>query len=288
MHYGSPGFPVGRESKKREAIEPLKNYYPTIIDEETFWEVQRLLDGRLPKYRNDSKPRNVLAGLARCPLCGSAMYRKGRGTNRQQVLICSTALNGGPCLRANVNLEVVKQSLQGMIDRLLLEMPSGSRDINKQLEHIEREIEGIDAREEALVDTLANEVLSEPQRAPILKRLGALQDRRGNLQKAQQALWKDSANFAGDQGDKLADKLTSAVKAWSILEVNQALRSLFAHIDIHWPNQRLVFLWRDDPKVETGLPLFFSHRVIKGHQALINSGASVGSAVALADLPANS
>lgn len=65
-----------RESD-REACEPIEDDYPPVIDRETFDRFQSPKSSKAPRHGRHSRKelKNVLGGLATCPLCGSTMAR---------------------------------------------------------------------------------------------------------------------------------------------------------------------------------------------------------------------
>lgn len=75
----------GNGTVHREPVEggPIKDYYPSIIENEQFDEVQRVIS------RNKEKPgqgggrkglnRNLFTSIARCGLCGGPMHYEGKG-----------------------------------------------------------------------------------------------------------------------------------------------------------------------------------------------------------------
>lgn len=69
-----------------------------IVDEETFWAVQRLKEERAhvppPKQR---KAKRLLSGLLRCGCCGSGMSVKGRDKTGKMRIQCSRHHESGDC-----------------------------------------------------------------------------------------------------------------------------------------------------------------------------------------------
>jgi len=57
--------------------EIRKNYYPAVIDEDTYYRAQAKLNGRSFSYgRKDPTYKNLLQGIIRCGHCGAVMTRK--------------------------------------------------------------------------------------------------------------------------------------------------------------------------------------------------------------------
>lgn len=80
----------------------LKNYYPPVIDAETFWKARAALKARRSSHVRSSagKHRNVLSGLLRCGVCGAGMHYidKGRSSKAgKPYLQCGSSLLRGGC-----------------------------------------------------------------------------------------------------------------------------------------------------------------------------------------------
>lgn len=52
--------------------EPVKNFYPQLIDENTFFEVQNLLNNHPSVKGRKSQFKNYLRNIAKCPTCGNS------------------------------------------------------------------------------------------------------------------------------------------------------------------------------------------------------------------------
>jgi DNA invertase Pin-like site-specific DNA recombinase len=71
------------DGKRIESGKPIPNYYPPVIDEQTFLQAQAkaLRSGRFPG-RRDASLKNWLQGLLRCP-CGQSFVRKNKDSLAQ-------------------------------------------------------------------------------------------------------------------------------------------------------------------------------------------------------------
>ena len=69
--------------KIRVPLDPVPNYFPAAIDEETFERAQSLIQQRgNGRGRHSGKAvRSIIAGLGSCPLCGSTMTRVTKGSS---------------------------------------------------------------------------------------------------------------------------------------------------------------------------------------------------------------
>ncbi|MEZ2408103.1 recombinase family protein [Bosea sp. RCC_152_1] len=86
--------------------DPIKAYYPAVIDEDVFWRAQRALEGR--RVSDGSRGRggrrgkgiaHLLLGLGRCSRCRGAMHllNKGPAPKGGLYLACSTSMRKAGC-----------------------------------------------------------------------------------------------------------------------------------------------------------------------------------------------
>jgi DNA invertase Pin-like site-specific DNA recombinase len=82
--------------------EPVKGYFPAIIDETTFYRVQAGLGQR--RGRGGRKGPSIVnlfaGGILTCAYCGGAMKRDGKGERGRSSIVCYGALHGLGCERA--------------------------------------------------------------------------------------------------------------------------------------------------------------------------------------------
>lgn len=111
---------VGRHWNKKPEGDPIKNYYPAIIDEDTFWSAQTAIERR----RGRGGPRgpqiaHLLQGIAKCGECGAAAHILNKGAPPKGGLYfqCSKARRSAGC--ANTTLWRVEK----IENRLLAALP---------------------------------------------------------------------------------------------------------------------------------------------------------------------
>lgn len=84
--------------------DPIPDFYPAILDGETFWRAQAATQGRRQRAagRKGTVGAHILQGLARCGACGGAMHiiNKGPGPRGGVYLRCSSALRHAGCSSA--------------------------------------------------------------------------------------------------------------------------------------------------------------------------------------------
>ncbi|WP_019199279.1 recombinase family protein [Afipia birgiae] len=71
---------VGRHWNRKPDGDPIKDYYPAIIDEATYWRAQSSMESRRGRGgRKGEGVAHLLQGLAKCGDCGSAMHIINKG-----------------------------------------------------------------------------------------------------------------------------------------------------------------------------------------------------------------
>lgn len=69
-----------RQRDRRPEGDPIIGYYPTIIDEDTYWRAQQAVQGRTKVAgRRGRGVSHLLLGLGKCARCGSSMHILNKG-----------------------------------------------------------------------------------------------------------------------------------------------------------------------------------------------------------------
>lgn len=220
----------------RQPQGTVENYYPPIVDPETFARVQSLKVTTI-KTRGKAPVQSILAGLATCPLCGSRMTRvtKGSGSKAgKPYLVCSKAKLGRGCDYKTVRLQDVESVIRAShsdFDEAL--SAYGFEGLAKDLQNLEAsEMGGLDLIEE-LVDTI-----TEMGRSPALtKRLRELEN---ELEATQKAI-KEKRSLMGTKSlqARLSD-LQKALEHGTAALVNTALRELFSSVIVDYETGILI------------------------------------------------
>ena len=98
---------------KRVAVgDPIKGYYPPIIDKLTFYKAQELrVDRKLPAGPKGDYLKNLFSGLCKCH-CGSNMVIVDKGLKSSgPALVCSKARIGKGCTYMPYNLKLFETAL---------------------------------------------------------------------------------------------------------------------------------------------------------------------------------
>jgi DNA invertase Pin-like site-specific DNA recombinase len=162
--------------KVREALEPVRGYYPQVIDPDTFRRAQDLIaKAGSGRGRHAGKAvRALLAGLAACPLCGSTMTRVSKGSRSKAgrpYYVCVKARDGDGCQYHAVRVDVVEQTLRASPVELIADAPASNTGLGDAIADHEGQLL-------ALTDSIGR-LVDELQRAPsdaVSKRLRALEE----------------------------------------------------------------------------------------------------------------
>ena len=96
-----PRFGTRRQSNRPPDGEPIPDYYPVIIDEQTYWRAQSSVAGRRQHAagRHGRDGAHILRGLARCGACEAPMYiiNKGQPPKGRIYLACSGNIRNTGC-----------------------------------------------------------------------------------------------------------------------------------------------------------------------------------------------
>ncbi|MCO1460191.1 recombinase family protein [Burkholderia multivorans] len=226
--------------KVRVPLEKVPGYFPAVIPEEVFARVQAQL-GPAPKHRG-TVVSNLIAGLARCPHCGSTMTRVTKGPNGgRPKLVCTKAKAGAGCQYHAVTLDNVEEAIVANASYITGNVPSGREGLDDELDAAEVSIAATHEEIENLLSVLAS--------APS----AAVAQRVQDLEVALEALRNERDNLA-DQlvaangpllGKRVRD-LRVALEASPLdrAKANAALRLLLSSVTVDYERGKLVLGWK--------------------------------------------
>ena len=180
--------------KRRIPLPAIDGYFPCIVKRETFQRVQDLLKGKTSQPRGrqaDAPKQNVLAGLARCHICGSAMTRVSKGAGLKAgppYLVCTKAKSGAAKHYKAIRLSDVEDALQSFSGQLLKQ--SLPKDADRELK----------AQREVLIDQIAGNGMA-------IEKLLTSIEKHGPSRAAAEKLARREAIR-----DQLEDKLTEVMR----------------------------------------------------------------------------
>lgn len=154
----TPHRTVVIEGKKgREPLEPIAGYFPPIIEQSLWDDVQARRRAVKPRGASARHPvQNVLAGIARCPRCEGSMTRVQKGARSTPKLVCSAAKNGKGCQYITTDYRVIEKALRENGLAAVATAPLG-----EQSAKLEADLEGIEGSIDLVIQRLENIVSEE-------------------------------------------------------------------------------------------------------------------------------
>lgn len=231
--------------RERTPLDPVPGYYPPAVSEDTFWQAQGMQSGNSPARPRIGGVKFALAGLARCPLCGSTMTRVNKGAKGgQPYLVCTKAKAGAGCTYHGVRVPNVHAALTRGASFLVGSAPSGVTGTDARLIAIEAELAGLDAAADNLLDAIARGGFS-----PLVhERIGVIQQQRDTLRDEREAiarvLSETAQPFLDSALDDLSEALSGDTDQVDLPRVNAALRRLVSGVVVDWQTGELVFHWK--------------------------------------------
>ncbi|WGJ06630.1 recombinase family protein [Brucella intermedia] len=127
--------------------EPIKDFYPPIVDEATFWRAQAATEGRQQRSAGrKGRHAHILQGLAVCGACGSPMHllNKGQPPKGGKYICCSSSLRGTGC---NMSRRWRSEMLEDQLLRTFAMIESGSIQLlDNSAPRLEHDIASLKAR----------------------------------------------------------------------------------------------------------------------------------------------
>jgi hypothetical protein len=110
-----------RDRKGTPSGEPVKNYYPAVVDEDLFNLAQvarrkNLISGR---GRKGTQITNLFAGLITCAYCNAPVLFHSNGDSKS--LICSTALESNGCFRTGWSYQDFEKRFLEFLTKLIVQ-----------------------------------------------------------------------------------------------------------------------------------------------------------------------
>lgn len=232
--------------RTRDALDPIPDYYPRIIPKALFERVNsRRRGGNTPRMRGERKEvSNILAGLAKCPKCGSTMTRVNKGRKGgTPTLVCTSAKAGAGCTYHAVKLTLVENAIRHAGSRqLVFEVPSGDPLIDQRIDAVSRDIDGVSTA----VSNLLEEIERGGSSPALRRRLAELEAMEAQLQDEMNSLDDEASKASGKAVARVVSKLEKALtdKKSTITEINTALRDAMKMCVVDYRIGRLVFHWK--------------------------------------------
>jgi DNA invertase Pin-like site-specific DNA recombinase len=145
--------------------EPVKDYFPAVLDEKDFYLAQKKR-GKPLRGPSGGMVHNLLTGVAKCGFCGSTMVYVSKGKPSERYLVCSTAKKGAGCQYVSVRYEEAEAIFLGHC-RKELDLNSiiapGQKSLSKKVQALKTDIAGTESLVEEKKKNLKNLMVSFSQ-----------------------------------------------------------------------------------------------------------------------------
>jgi hypothetical protein len=252
----------GRKKIRTNAGEPIKGYYPAVVDEALFQRVQAMLSDTNAPGRGKAQVelQNLLGGLAVCAKCGASMRRKtmtaklADGTKKHYAYFCCTkAMAGDGCTYGSTSYETVEAAFLEQAPALFAVTPSGDEGLEAQLSATDEAVSELEAHRVKLRDLM----LDTGSRS-LAADLQAAEEELETLKATRDALLAKRDVTAGPVLDARLGDLRASLASEQLdrAKVNALLRSVLSQVvvDAEAKEARLVWKHGGTSEVVFGVP----------------------------------
>lgn len=273
IFYGpKPGAQTERERTVRRRLEPLdpiRDYFPRIVDPDTVARVRAIQSNTGAKARPfDGEVRNILAGVGRCPHCGSALLRINRGGDPKygSALWCRGAKLRKGCDHKAVRYEPLEASVVGACEEILAGAPAGDGDVDRRIEEADNNLLGLSEVAENLAETLAGGY--SPTIANKLREVEVALD---EVRRERAVLVRERDAFAGRVVKHNLVELGQALRTDPLdrAKVNALFRGLLSEVVVEHELGQLRLVWRHggESRIQYAMPGETFTRTYKNRRA---------------------
>jgi DNA invertase Pin-like site-specific DNA recombinase len=250
----TPHTLVYEEGKRtRKPQERLTGYYPTVIAEDVWADVQAMKSGKQPRQRgrHASAPvSHMLARLAACPLCSGAMTRVVKGKRSRPKLVCARAKTGAGCEYTSVRVDQVEDAILTRLSERLRDVPTSKRD-----HELDDRIVSADAHLSILTDELQNVERAIREGGEVKRLVAMLQELEGEWEEARDTLRRLEAQRIEVAGKTVQSRIARLREALRGEEpdpaaINLALQTVFRRVTVDYRHGVLEFEWVHGGEVE--------------------------------------
>jgi DNA invertase Pin-like site-specific DNA recombinase len=128
--------------------EPIKNYFPPIIEKDLFYRAQRCREERriTGRGRKGAYFTNLFSGLARCAYCEAPMtvQNKGAGPKGGRFLVCSAAKSGLDCATTGWRYDHFERSFLAFVEKV--DLPTLLDNADPEKKALDDELQSIEGK----------------------------------------------------------------------------------------------------------------------------------------------
>jgi hypothetical protein len=236
-----------KNRKRRKAAEKVLNYYPSVVDPIAYHDVQAMLLTKAARGRHASTGavRNVLAGLARCPVCGETATLVSKN-KRDRYIVCTRAKAGAGCQYVSVRYSFVEEAVMDPLGQ----WRKTELDFAGALPEYTAAFSRLEAAQTA-VNNLTEAVAAGDLSAALRERLRQAETEQERLEAEVTEFEERMAATAGQMVEARLRRLDAAIAEHSVADTNAALKTLVEHVSVDHRTSELVFKWRHGPETTT-------------------------------------
>ena len=227
---------------------PILNYYPAVIDPETWAAAQAIQSTDRYKKQTSRPVQNILAGLARCPKCGGTMTRVYKGDAIKAgppKLVCVSGKAGAGCTYRSVSLDAIETAFARHAD-----MPWPNADAS-----LEADIRDLDAAQDGVLGRIENILAAMGDGSPGKHAAATLAGLEADAERIAAKLAAAQAKAA--QADTKVMQIRAA-KLKRVLSdapldaaaANAVLREVLTAVTVDYDASSLRLVWRHDGVTE--------------------------------------
>ena len=281
---------TGRDERGRLLLQPqtpVEDYYPPVVDAATCAAVAHAQEARrraFPGARvaaEQSAPRgrpgrvvpvaNLLAGLGRCPLCGSKMQlqRGEPGRTDWRYLTCSRGYVGAGCERRHIRYSGIEAVLSKGIEDFVRSCPAQVLDPTarrQRLKQVRSRLAELRSRRMALE---ADAPLLLALKARSLSVIAEVEAEELALVEERRRMRRGATGWL----DVTLRARLDHLRAVALMEpldppaVNAALKSVLTQVVVDWPRGVLLLAWRHGGRSEVAVEMTRRRALSRKHQA---------------------
>lgn len=238
----------------------IEGYFPPVIDRELWDRAQAIIQSPRTRIVKD-RVQNVLATLARCPLCRGAMTRVVKGNGSEPKLLCTTAKNTTTkpakktaatpglapwlgCTRHPVSMSAVQSAL---IKSAKSPWPSRTAGLDTAI----REAEAAEEATLELIDNVVDLIARRPSKA-LEAKLAVLEAQRDKIQADLADLHKHAKASETRLLQKREARYRDALTAtpFDAARANMVLRECLDHVVVDYGREMLRLKWKHNGETE--------------------------------------
>lgn len=260
---------TSRDERGRLLLDPqaqVLGYYPVVVDPALCEVVARAQEERSKLFPGAraaaaaseragrtgriAPTANLLAGLGRCPVCGSTMQmmRAQPVASDWRYLVCSRGFVGGACERRYIRYQNIEAAFTVAIDGVVASCPEQLLDPaarKARLRDVRVRLAALRLRREALV---ADQPVLLALKIRVTTTLDELQAEETALT-AEARRSRSKAGAGGWQDVTLRARLdclraAAGAEPVDVTSVNAALRTLLTDVVVDWPRNQVLLAWR--------------------------------------------